>query len=91
LAGVSCSNCGGRISGGGCGEKGKIVFERRPVVAALMLNRPQFDNTLTWGKCENAQNCAAVESDPEIRLMIVRGARDTGNAAFQDGGKVNDY
>ena len=55
----------------------EIIFERRPPVAVLTLNRPQFHNALTWAMYENiVQNCAAVESDPEIRVMIVRGVGD---------------
>src|SRR6266852_229469 len=67
----------------------EIVFERRPPLAVLTLNRPQFHNALTWAMYENiVQNCAAVESDPEIRVMIVRGA---GDKAFASGTDISQF
>jgi enoyl-CoA hydratase len=67
----------------------EIIFERKPPVAVLTLNRPQFHNALTWAMYENiVQNCAAVESDPEIRVMIVRGA---GDKAFASGTDISQF
>src|SRR5260370_33072084 len=67
----------------------EILFERKAPLAVLTLNRPQFHNALTWAMYENiVQNCAAVESDPEIRVMIVRGA---GDKAFASGTDISQF
>src|SRR5712692_8824921 len=69
----------------------EILFERRPPLAVLTLNRPQFHTALTWAMYEHiVQNCAAVESDAEIRVMSVRGAGDKAFASGTDISQCNE-
>src|SRR5260370_40982331 len=79
----------GKYPGGAAMKETEIVFERKPPVAVLTLNRPQFHNALTWAMYENiVQNCAAVGSDPENLAMIVRGS---GDKAFASGTDISQF
>lgn len=70
-------------------EASEILFDREPPLAVLTLNRPHHHNALTWAMYDGIiQTCAELEADPEIRVMIVRGA---GGKAFASGTDISQF
>lgn len=67
----------------------EIVFESKPPLAVITLNRPQALNALTWAMYERlVELCAAIEAEREIRAVIVRGA---GTRAFTTGTDIAQF
>jgi enoyl-CoA hydratase len=67
----------------------EILFERNPPVAVITLNRPRFHNALTWAMYDRLiEICAEIESDAEVRAVIIRGA---GDKAFASGTDIAQF
>jgi enoyl-CoA hydratase len=63
----------------------EILFERRPPLATITLNRPHVHNALTWAMYDALiEICSTLASDAEIRAVIIRGAGDKAFAAGTD-------
>ncbi len=67
----------------------EILFERKPPIATITLNRPRFHNALTWAMYDGLiEICASLANDSEIRAVIVRGA---GDKAFASGTDISQF
>jgi enoyl-CoA hydratase len=64
-------------------------FERRGAVATLTFNRPEARNAMTWDMYQSLVDaCNRVDEDPEIRVLILRGA---GDRAFIAGTDISQF
>lgn len=66
-----------------------LVSDRRGEVATLSFNRPQTRNALTlaiWQRLPEV--LAKVERDPEVKVLVVRGA---GRDAFASGADISEF
>lgn len=55
----------------------EVLFEITGSVAYLTFNRPEARNAMTWGMYDAlATTCDRVDADPEIRVLVLRGAGD---------------
>jgi len=60
-------------------------FERHGAIAVLTFNRPEARNAMTWDMYGSlADTCALVDADPDIRVLILRGAGDRAFVAGTD-------
>lgn len=67
----------------------EILLERNPPVATITLNRPRFHNALTWAMYDGLIGiCAQLAADPEVRVVIIRGA---GDKAFASGTDIAQF
>jgi enoyl-CoA hydratase len=67
----------------------EILFERRPPLATITLNRPRFHNALTWAMYDGLiEICSALAGEAEIRAVIIRGA---GDKAFASGTDIAQF
>ena len=66
-----------------------VLFEHDGPLAVLTFNRPEARNAMTWEMYQAVvDTCAAVESDPSVRVLIVRGA---GGKAFVAGTDIAQF
>ena len=64
---------------------GDLVFERRERVAWVTFNRPEARNAMTFDMYDDLHDlCEQVDADPEIRVLVLRGAGDKSFAAGTD-------
>jgi enoyl-CoA hydratase/carnithine racemase len=67
----------------------EILFERRSPLAFLTFNRPHARNAMTWAMYDGlVAACEAVDADPDIRVLILRGA---GGKAFVAGTDIGQF
>lgn len=66
-----------------------VLFHKEGPLAILTFNRPEARNAMTFAMYEFlAQQCDVVDSDPEIRVFILRGA---GGKAFASGTDISQF
>ena len=66
-----------------------ILYEQDGPLAFLTFNRPEARNAMTWEMYEAVvERCDAVETDPSIRVLILRGA---GGKAFVSGTDIAQF
>ncbi len=67
----------------------EILCERDGPLAIVTFNRPQQRNAMTWAMYEGlASACETVDGDPEVRVLILRGA---GGKAFVAGTDIGQF
>jgi enoyl-CoA hydratase/carnithine racemase len=70
-------------------ERDEILIDRTGPVLTLTFNRPHARNALTWTMYERlTDTCDAVDADPAIRVMVLRGA---GGQAFVAGTDIGQF
>jgi enoyl-CoA hydratase/carnithine racemase len=66
-----------------------VLFSTDPPLAFLTFNRPETRNALTWEMYEGLlAACEAVDADPRIRVLVLRGA---GGKAFAAGTDISQF
>ena len=66
-----------------------ILYKQDGPLAFLTFNRPQARNAMTWEMYQAVvERCDAVESDPSVRVLILRGA---GGKAFVSGTDIAQF
>jgi len=72
----------------GMGEP-EILFETDGPLAFVTFNRPEARNAMTWAMYDGLlEACERVDGDPELRVMILRGA---GGQAFVAGTDIGQF
>jgi enoyl-CoA hydratase/carnithine racemase len=67
----------------------EILFEREGALAWLTFNRPAARNAMTWAMYEGlVATCETVDGDPELRVLVLRGA---GGKAFVAGTDISQF
>jgi enoyl-CoA hydratase/carnithine racemase len=67
----------------------ELLFERQGPLALVTFNRPHARNAMTWAMYEGlAAACEAVDADPDVRVLILRGA---GGKAFVAGTDIGQF
>ena len=67
----------------------QVLLDRRPPIATITFNRPDQRNAISypmWG--ELAQHLGSLDSDPEVRAIVITG---TGKEAFSAGADIQDF
>lgn len=71
------------------GTNQDVLFERRGPVAWLTFNRPEARNAMTFAMYDElVRICDEVESDPDIRVLVLTGA---GEKAFVAGTDISQF
>ena len=66
-------------------ETGDLVYERQGRVAWVTFNRPDARNAMTFDMYDDLHDlCDRIDEDPEVRVVVVRGAGDKSFAAGTD-------
>lgn len=66
-------------------DSGDLVFERRERVAWMTFNRPDARNAMTFDMYDDLHDlCEQVDKDPDVRVLVLRGAGDKSFAAGTD-------
>jgi len=67
----------------------EFLFDVDGPFAVLTFNRPQARNAMTWGMYDGlVAACERVDADPDIRVLIIRGA---GGKAFASGTDIAQF
>ncbi|HKA56917.1 MAG TPA: enoyl-CoA hydratase/isomerase family protein [Candidatus Binatia bacterium] len=67
----------------------ELLFERDGPLAVVTFNRPAARNAMTWAMYDGLVDaCEAVDSTPEVRVLILRGA---GGKAFVAGTDISQF
>ena len=67
----------------------ELLYETDGPVAIVTFNRPQARNAMTWAMYDGLREaCDRVDADPDVRVMILRGA---GGAAFVAGTDIGQF
>src|SRR5262249_27647905 len=67
----------------------ELLFERDGPLAVVTFNRPAARNAMTWAMYDGlVEACEAVDSTPEVRVLILRGA---GGKAFVAGTDISQF
>jgi enoyl-CoA hydratase/carnithine racemase len=67
----------------------EILFEREGALGWLTFNRPAARNAMTWAMYEGlVAACETADADPELRVLILRGA---GGKAFVAGTDISQF
>lgn len=70
-------------------ETDQLLYERQGSTAFITFNRPEARNAMTWDMYEALYECCeAVESDENVRVVVLRGA---GDKAFVAGTDINQF
>ena len=70
-------------------QGGDVLFERRGAVAWLTFNRPESRNAMTFAMYDEIVNVYdEIESDPDIRVLVLTGA---GEKAFVAGTDISQF
>jgi enoyl-CoA hydratase/carnithine racemase/carbonic anhydrase/acetyltransferase-like protein (isoleucine patch superfamily) len=70
-------------------SQGAVRYARQGQVAYLTFDRPERRNAMTWTMYEQLyQGCEAIDSDPEVRVAVLRGA---GGKAFIAGTDIAQF
>lgn len=73
-------------------QDGRVQLARDGTVAFLILDRPAKLNAMTVAMTDAlAAHCAAIEADPDIRVVVVRGEGRKGFCAGSDIGSLAHY
>jgi enoyl-CoA hydratase len=66
-------------------SRSNLIFEHDGPLAYVTFNRPEFHNALTWEMYDGLlKACEKVEADPNVRVLILRGADGASFAAGTD-------
>ena len=66
-------------------DSGDLVLERRERVAWVTFNRPDARNAMTFDMYDDLHDlCEQVDKDPDVRVLVLRGAGDKSFAAGTD-------
>jgi enoyl-CoA hydratase/carnithine racemase len=66
-------------------EAGDLLYERKGRVAWVTFNRPDARNAMTFDMYDDLHDlCDEVDKDPDVRVVVVRGAGDKSFAAGTD-------
>jgi enoyl-CoA hydratase/carnithine racemase len=66
-------------------EAGDLLYERQGRVAWVTFNRPDARNAMTFDMYDDLHDlCDEIDKDPEVRVVVVRGAGDKSFAAGTD-------
>jgi enoyl-CoA hydratase/carnithine racemase len=66
-----------------------VGYERRGAAAWVTFDRPEAHNAMTFGMYDRlVELCAAVDDDPEVRALVLRGA---GGRAFVAGTDIRQF
>lgn len=66
-----------------------ILFERRGAIAWVTFNRPRARNAMTFAMYDAlVRVCDAVEAEPDVRVLVLRGA---GDKAFVAGTDISQF
>ncbi len=66
-------------------EAGDLVVERHRRVAWVTFNRPDARNAMTFDMYDDLHDlCEQLDGDPDVRVVVVRGAGDKSFAAGTD-------
>jgi enoyl-CoA hydratase/carnithine racemase len=67
----------------------ETIFQIDPPCAILTFNRPEARNAMTWAMYDAlADTCERVDADPQVRVLILRGA---GGKAFVSGTDISQF
>ena len=67
----------------------ELLFERDGPLAMVTFNRPEARNAMTWAMYDGlVEACETVDSTPEVRVLILRGA---GGKAFVAGTDISQF
>ncbi len=70
-------------------ETDQLLFERRGSTAFVTFNRPEARNAMTWDMYDALYECCEeVDSDDDVRVLVLRGA---GDRAFVAGTDINQF
>jgi len=70
----------------------ELLYETDGPLAFVTFNRPPSRNAMTWAMYDGlAAACERVDADPEIRVMILRGAGGQSFVAGTDIGQFRDF
>jgi enoyl-CoA hydratase len=70
-------------------QEGKVHLDLRDGVAAILIDRPQARNAMTWTMYEElAAICDAIAADPKVKVATIRGA---GGEAFVAGTDIAQF
>jgi enoyl-CoA hydratase len=74
------------------GEADELLVERRGAVAWITFNRPQSRNALTWNMYSRLEDaCHKINSDREVRAVVLTGAGGRAFVAGTDIGQFRDF
>jgi len=66
-------------------DAGDLLYERQGRVAWVTFNRPDARNAMTFEMYDDLHDlCGQIDTDPEVRVVVVRGAGDKSFAAGTD-------
>jgi enoyl-CoA hydratase/carnithine racemase len=69
--------------------EGELLFETDGPLAFITFNRPQAHNAMTWAMYDGlVEACERVDAEPDIRVLILRGA---GGKAFVSGTDIGQF
>ncbi len=67
----------------------ELLFDRDGSIAQVIFNRPQARNAMTWAMYDGLFDaCEHVDADPDIRVLVLRGA---GSKAFVAGTDITQF
>ena len=67
----------------------EVLFSTDPPIAMLTFNRPKARNALTWAMYQGLLDaCEAVDTQPELKVLVIRGA---GGRAFAAGTDIAQF
>jgi enoyl-CoA hydratase/carnithine racemase len=67
----------------------ELLFERDGPLAIVTFNRPGARNAMTWAMYDGLlESCERVDADPDVRVLILRGA---GGRAFVAGTDISQF
>jgi len=70
----------------------ELLYETDGPVAIVTFNRPQARNAMTWAMYDGLREaCERVDADPDVRVMILRGAGGSAFVAGTDIGQFRDF
>ena len=70
-------------------ETDQLLYERRGSTAFITFNRPEAHNAMTWEMYEALFACCEeVDSDEDVRILVLRGA---GDKAFVAGTDIKQF
>ena len=68
----------------------ETIFAIDPPFAILTFNRPEARNAMTWGMYDALVDvCERVDADPQVRVLILRGAGGGVRAAISRSRETN--
>ena len=70
----------------------ELLYETDGPLAFVTFNRPEARNAMTWAMYDGlVQACERVDADPDVRVMILRGAGGKAFVAGTDIGQFRDF